>query len=308
MSAFLACSERLTFADLATSLPEVCLVAERQKTLHSQDEIKGKNIASNLGDAVATPISNVYKTSFHGPPFYQRGALIEHYIKGHARLHLHLIAAEHGFVGGTYKSATRQYCIVLECPSLADMIALNGPRIIKRRKLAIEHLYGAAGRMERAVLVDIRKLIQMPQWADNILPCRERLKVFNQGCGLLADPFEHGGACAVECSRLKENGELSSVFIGGGAARRMDYQLISNMVQCRSDIVNDLADNHTPIGGTWSFDGDPDGEFVNTGRPAYSVELERRGVGATVDKVSNFILQQIDLLIGPLHLKPDAIK
>jgi hypothetical protein len=275
-----------------------------------QSEAQGQNIGADLVNTVPAAISHLKQCPNNRPACYKRGALIENYLEGHLRFHLHLI-------GGckrltiAHELPAHQFCIVIECPSLTDLFVHNYRGIDERRKLEIKALYGAAGQMERAVLVDVRELIEMPQWTDCVLPGRVRLKRFDQGCGLVADSLQHAGAARLKFGGIEENRKLCPTVVGGSTILSMDNQLVDQMIKSGSHVMDDFSDENAPLGITRCFNSNSDYKVPDMGRvccPRYSLELQRGFVRATVDELSEFSIEDVDLLVGPLQFKPDAVK
>ena len=267
----------------------------------SKNEFQREHVLADRGDTVSTSIRNVEQRSNHRPIVSNGGSLIKDYVEGNLRIHLHWLG-EQGQV--TEKSPGGNYCVVLECPPLSDALVNYSPRIQERWKREIERLHKAAGKMQRAVLVDIRQLIEMPKRTLCALPCRERLERFDKSCGLTAHPGQHFEAVHLKFGGLIENRELGTGVIGGGLVRGVDDKLIHKMIEGRTNVVEDFANNDAPHRFTWFFHNHPDCEIRC---PAYALDIEGRLVRAFLKEEVDFSLERLDLLVGPLHFQTDAI-
>ena len=283
------------------------------KTLAESDvgsQLKGEGSiqtpSPDFVETVARTVGGITKRSDNQPVSDNGGSLIENYINGDLRLHFHLIAVKQSALAE--HATARNYCVVLECPPLAHLM-LDFGGISERWKGKLECLQRTAGQMDRAVLVEVREFTQMSQWALEALPCRERLERFNQNCGLIADPSQHLESASIVFRGINEDGELGSAFLGPPSASSMVHKLEDRMVECRTEVVDDLPDDDAPHGGTWFFHDHSDGEvFDDRGCkvPRYSAELDPRFVRISIKEGSHFSIERVELLIGPLQFHSNS--
>jgi hypothetical protein len=273
----------------------------------SKDEIDRENVRTDLGNTIPAAIRDIKQCSNDRPLARARGSLIEYYLKGDLRIHLQW-TVKHRAV--TEQTALSNYCIVLECPS-SSLACIDDPaRIDDRWERKLERLHKSARKMNRAVLVDVRQLIEVPKRATFVLPCRVRLEAFDKCCRLVTHPFQHNEAVSLKFARDVKNGELGSGIIRGMAVGRIDDKLKHKVIECRADIVDDLTNNNAPTRWTWFFHDHPDSEIHDAGSfcPSYSVELDGRFVRAPLKKNADFSLEKLDLLIGPLQFQADTVE
>lgn len=197
---------------------------------------------------------------------------------------------------------------MLERPSLSDAL-VDSSRIHNCWKRKIKCFDRTASEMDSAVLVDVGQLINVPKGTVCALPCRERLERLDERCRLITDPFQHIEAVSLKFGDVIKNGELSPGVVGGGIVRSMDDKLIHKVVECRTDVVDYFSDDNAPHRWTWFFHEHSDGEVYDARSlpcPAHAAELEGRFIGISLKETGHFLLERIDLLVGPLQFQADA--
>src|SRR5262249_8364678 len=153
----------------------------------------------------------------------------------------------------------------------------------------------------RAVLVEVRELVQVPEWTSAALPCRERLKAFDECCGLIADAFQHREAVQIKFRSEKEDRELGSTTIRRGRTRGLDDEHVNRMIECRTEVMDDFSDDDAPHRRTWFFHDHSDRDVENESRfsgPVYASELDCRFVRIAVKEGSHFLLERVELIAG----------
>lgn len=272
-------------------------------------------IERQLEDSLADPIHGFagavggIKKGVENNPFANDGrSLIERYVEGDLSIHFHWRPSDHRPIAVADHSSGRNNCVVIKWPFGTDTFE-NLPSTDKRRKREVERLKHTGGQMERAVLVEVGQVTQVPKRAFLALPCRERLKLFDQDCGILTDPLQHLEAARIEFRGIQEDRELGPDVSSGRDSRRVDHKLVDAMVECRTEIVDDFTDDDAPVRRTWFFHDHHDVEANSpswSAEPCFSVELDRRFVHITLKENSHFILERLELLVGPLQFQANA--
>src|ERR1019366_5593820 len=105
-----------------------------------------------------------------------------------------------------------------------------------------------SGQWNSAVLVPVGEFVQMSQGALVALPCVKRLQTLDDCLRFSADTVQEGWLAArlVSGQRL-ENRELRFVR-GRRGTRFLDDELPDQMVERRSEVVNDFANDDAPHG------------------------------------------------------------
>lgn len=281
-------------------------LAESDVGSQLKDEGNIQTLSPDSVETVAGTVGGIAKRSDDRAVSDNGRSLIENYIEGDLRLHFHLIAVKQ--LALAEHATARNFCVVLECPPLSHLV-LDSGGISERWKGKLECLQRTAGQMDRAVLIEVRELTQMPQGTLGALPCRERLERFNQNCGVIADPSQHREAASIVFRGIDEDRELGSAFLRQPSASSMDHKLEDRMVECRTEVVDDLPDDDAPHGGTWFFHDHSDSEvFDDRGCkiPRYSAELDPRFVRISIKEGSHFSIERVELLIGPLQFHSNS--
>lgn len=272
--------------------------------------VNPEDLRSEFFQNISHPICDVKQRSGHNPLSDNRRSLIKDYVEQAVRLHFHILSTKG--MPGSDEGTLRNYCVVMECPTLADCLRYTS-RIDKRRELEIKCLYRPTSQMQHAVLIEIGNLVQMPKWTRGALPCRERLERFDKSCSLVAYPCQHAEAVRIEFGKLGENRELESRSFGGQVLAQKNKQLKYCVVESRTEVVNNFSDLYSPHWIAGLVDEHPDRKVSDTPNTLTSVlefcrvEIDRRFIRvAIIKKSSHFTLERVELLAGSLKFKGDS--
>lgn len=268
------------------------------------------HLENSFADSVqncACPVGNVEQSSDHGPLSDNRRSLIKDYVEAALSVHFHLLAiAERR--SDPNESTLGNYCVVLECAVTPDSF-LNVSGIGEGWESKIKRLQRSADKVDHAVLVSIRKFIKMPKRTTFVLPCRERLERFNERCSLLSNSLQHREAASIKFGGIVENGELKSIDGWGKPVIDKQEHLVNRVIECRTEIVNDLADDNSPHWRARGIYFHADGEICDADTiPEFCAELDRRHVRVSVHEGSDFVLERIELLAGALEFELNPVQ
>src|SRR5215831_8883403 len=129
-------------------------------------------------------VSQLLQRSEHTPDANCWRPVIERYVGSESALYL---ALGKGPIGCAAQDAGPQYGVLLYWPTGMLLNVKESERLSNLRKIEVKRCQRAAGHMQRAVLIDVRQCLEMPQrtmhdsFDATCLPAEKWLLRFDQG-------------------------------------------------------------------------------------------------------------------------------
>lgn len=254
-----------------------------------RSEFEFATVVGDASDDVVCSVRYLFKGSEHAPrdPVAYRHSVLESYV--HAECGIYLSLGKWP-ISGAFESSAPQYGVLLYWPLGRDSEIPHGEVLRDARERYLELMHQGTGHMERAVLVDVREFMQMPQGTHMVLPCEKRLLRFDYVGGELSNALHEFQATILESRLVFEDGELS-ILDDGRLSRFKDNQLPHEMIERRAQIVDDLANPNAPHWVWRVLDVDADCQM-----PGLFVELDARLVRVRIVEGEDIGLQFIHVV------------
>ena len=177
---------------------------------------------------------------------------------------------------------------------------------VRGRDLYLPYLRRRSHYVDKAVLVDVRKFVELPEREEvGVIPSVVRLKRLDPALSPASNGSDSVATTTAPRSVservwVKEEGELRAA--GGVATTDRTRQLIYKVVETRSEVVNDVPDNHSEpqVGLTDISDAD--------GWPLIRVELGVELIRVRFVEPLDHSVQGFEVTDRPLPFEPDSFE
>jgi len=260
-----------------------------------------EDFLSNPSEDMVGSVPDLIQGSLDPPHPRRWRTVFERYLNAEFCLYVSLFK---GPFGSTMQDTTPQYGAFLYWPTGMLLDVNERKRLRHFGEVAAICCQRSDGKVNRAVLVDIRQFLQMPQrtristFGGAVFPCEKRLFRFDQFHRGTVDLLQEIlPPTSIEAVLGMEDRELRLRSWDGGTAR----QFPNDMIEGGSEVMDDLPDSNTPhrINGRMNFN--LDGQFLSL-----RLELHRWSIRATIKKGVNISIQTVQLLPRTCAFKPNA--